>query len=655
MQRLVEVALRYRILVLLATLFVAATGYVSLRNLPLDAEPDITPNQVLVLTRAPSLSPLEVEQLISFPVETAMRGLPGVDRIQSTSKYGLSYFAIYFKDAMDPYFCRSLVNERLPQARESIPPQVGVPQMGPITTGLGEIYQFKVTGAGHSPMELRSILDWDIAPKLRGVEGIVEVNTQGGDLKTYEIQVDSDKLTGYHIPLRRVIESLQKNNANAGGAYLESSEQQSLIRGEGLIGSLADIENIVVGNSPTGTPILIRNIAKVHFAPLVRRGFATQDGQGEIVIGVAMMLVGENSRLVADRVKKSLADIQKTLPEGVHVEQLYDRTELVNRTIHTVTKNLIEGGLLVIAVLLLLLGSFRAGIVVSLAIPLSMLIAFIGMVQAKVSGNLMSLGAIDFGLIVDGSVVIIENILRRLQQKGEDEPASVVILSAAQEVAKPIFFGVSIIVLVYIPILTLGGVEGKMFKPMAAAVLFALIGSLLIALTLMPVLSWYVLRNKAVEKHTLVMRKILEWYRPALKRALRNPAWTAGIALAFFAVSLITIPFLGAEFIPSLDEGSILVMMYRVPGISISESLHGNQIIETVLREFPEVATVYSRTGSPEIATDPMAIDQSDVYVALKPIDQWPKKRSKEDLIEAMKKRLENEAPGALYSFSQPI
>ena len=531
MQRLVEVALRYRIIVLLATLFVAATGYVSLRSLPLDAEPDITPNQVLVLTRAPSLSPLEVEQLISFPVETAMRGLPGIERIQSTSKYGLSYVAVYFKDGMDPYFCRSLVNERLPQARESIPPQVGVPEMGPITTGLGEIYQFKVTGAGHSPMDLRSILDWDIAPKLRGVEGVVEVNTQGGDLKTYEIQVDSDKLTGYHIPLRRVIESLQRNNANAGGAYLETSEQQSLIRGEGLIGSLADIENIVVGNSATGTPILIRNIAEVHFAPMVRRGFATQDGKGEIVIGVAMMLVGENSRLVADRVKKNLADIERTLPEGVHVEQLYDRTELVNRTIHTVTKNLIEGGLLVIAVLLLLLGSFRAGIVVSLAIPLSMLVAFIGMVQAKVSGNLMSLGAIDFGLIVDGSVVIIENILRRLQQKGQDEPASVVILSAAQEVAKPIFFGVSIIVLVYIPILTLGGVEGKMFKPMAATVLFALIGSLLIALTLMPVLSWYVLRNKAVEKHTLVMRKILEWYRPALKRALHNPTWTAGHCL----------------------------------------------------------------------------------------------------------------------------
>ena len=655
MQRLVELALRYRVLVLLATVFVAAIGFISLRNLPIDAEPDITPNQVLVLTRAPSLSPLEVEQLISFPVETAMRGLPGITRIQSTSKYGLSYVAIYFKDGMDPYFCRTLVNERLPQAKESIPSEVGVPEMGPISTGLGEIYQFKVTGSGHSPMELRSILDWDIAPKLRGVPGVVEVNTQGGDLKTYEVEVDSDKLTGYHIPLRRVIEALSKNNANAGGAYLERSEQQSLIRGEGLIGSLSDIENIVVGNSPAGTPILIRNIANVRFAPMVRQGFATQDGKGEIVIGVAMMLIGENSRAVASRVKDSLADIQKSLPEGVRIEQLYDRTDLVNRTIHTVTRNLIEGGILVIAVLLLLLGSFRAGVVVSLAIPLSMLFAFIGMVQAKVSGNLMSLGAIDFGLIVDGSVVIIENILRRLHQKGPDEQASDVILSAAREVAKPIFFGVLIIVLVYIPILTLGGVEGKMFKPMAATVLFALLASLVIALTLMPVLSWYVLRKKAAEKQTWLMRKIDQWYRPLLGRALRHPAWTGGIALGIFAVSLIGIPFLGAEFIPSLDEGSILVMMYRVPGISISESLHGNQIIETVLREFPEVATVFSRTGSPEVATDPMAIDQSDVYVTLKPIDQWPTKRGKDDLIGAMQKRLQEEAPGAVYSFSQPI
>lgn len=512
MNRLIELSLRYRILVLLATLFVAGVGVVSLKNLSLDAEPDITPNQVLVLTRAPSLSPLEVEQLLSFPVETAMSGLPGITRIQSTSKYGLSYVAIYFKDGMDPYFCRTLVNERLPQAKEAIPPEVGVPEIGPISTGLGEIYQFKVTGPSHSLMELRSILDWDIAPKLRRVPGVVEINGQGGEVKTYEIEVDSDKLTGYHIPLRRVIEALSKNNANAGGAYLEHSEQQSLIRGEGLIGSLADIENIVVGNSSTGAPILIRNIGNVHFAPLVRRGFATQDGKGEIVVGVAMMLLGENSRAVADRVKQSLAEIQKTMPPGVRIEQLYDRTDLVNRTIRTVTRNLIEGGLLVIAVLLLLLGSLRSGLIVSLAIPLSMLAAFIGMVQANISGNLMSLGAIDFGLIVDGSVVIIENILRRLHQRKPGESVDHVIRSAAQEVAKPIFFGVVIIVLVYIPILTLGGTEGKMFKPMAATVLFALLASLVIALTLMPVLSSYLLRKEAKEEHTWLMRKFDHLY-----------------------------------------------------------------------------------------------------------------------------------------------
>jgi cobalt-zinc-cadmium resistance protein CzcA len=655
MQRLVEIALRYRILVLLVTLFVAAIGVISLRNLPIDAEPDITPNQVLVLTRAPSLSPLEVEQLLSFPVEMAMSGLPGITRIQSTSKYGLSYVAVYFKDGMDPYFCRTLVSERLVQAKEAIPTSVGVPEMGPISTGLGEIYQFKVTAPDRSPMELRSILDWDIAPKLRLVPGIVEVNSQGGELKTYEVEVDSDKLTGYHIPLERVIEALSKNNANAGGAYLERSEQQSLIRGEALIGSLSDIESIVVATSPTGTPILVRNIGNVHFAPMVRRGFATEDGKGEIVIGVAMMLLGENSLAVADRVKEGLSEIQKTLPADVRIEALYDRKDLVNRTIHTVTKNLIEGGLLVIAVLLLLLGSFRAGLIVSLAIPLSMLIAFTGMVQAKISGNLMSLGAIDFGLIVDGSVVIIENILRRLHLRKPEEQVEDVVRSAAREVAKPIFFGVLIIILVYVPILTLGGVEGKMFKPMAATVLFALLASLIIALTLMPVLAWYALRKQAAEKQTWLMRKAESLYRPALKWALGSPVWTGGIALAIFAASLITIPFLGAVFIPSLDEGSILVQMYRVPGISITESLHGNQIIETVLREFPEVSMVVSRTGSPEIATDPMAIDQSDVYVTLKPSNQWPRKRSKDDLIAAMQKRLQEEAPGAVYSFSQPI
>ncbi|MBI4482232.1 MAG: efflux RND transporter permease subunit [Acidobacteria bacterium] len=655
MQRLVALALEYRFLVIVATLLVSVFGLFSLQRLPIDAVPDITPNQVLVLTRAPSLSPLEVEQLITFPVESAMSGLPGITKIQSVSKNGLSYVAIYFEEGMDVYFCRQLVMERLSQARQAIPAGVGNPEMGPIATGLGEIYQFQVSGPNYSLMELRSILDWEIVPKLRSVSGVVEVNVHGGELKTYEVQVDNDKLTAYRIPLAKILSALEENNANAGGAYLERSEQQSLIRGEGLIAHLADIENIVIGASGTGTPIIIRNVARVRFAPMVRQGFATHDGKGEIVIGVAMMLIGENSRTVADRVKDRLTEIQKSLPPGVRIETYYDRTDLVRRTIRTVTTNLVEGGLLVMAVLLLLLGSFKGGLIVSAAIPLSMLVAFTGMVQAGISGNLMSLGAIDFGLIVDGSVVMVENILRRLaRRKPEEEPLDV-IRSAGQEVARPIFFGIAIIILVYVPILTLGGVEGKMFRPMAITVLFALAASLIISLTLMPVLSWFALRNKVAERETWLMRRLRTAYAPVLRRTLRLPLVTAGTALLVFLASLGGIPFMGAEFIPRLDEGSIVIMMYRLPGISVSESLHGNEIIESVLRHFPEAATVVSRTGRPEVATDPMGIEQSDVYIMLKPRSEWPQKRTKEELIAAMKQRLQEEAPGALYSFSQPI
>jgi cobalt-zinc-cadmium resistance protein CzcA len=656
MHQIISWALRYRAIVLIGVLFTVAFGIYSLQQLPIDAVPDITPNQVLVLTRAPSLSPVEVEQFLTFPIETAMTGLPGVERIQSVSKNGLSYVAIYFKEDMDTYFARRLVMERLQQARESIPTGMGSPEMGPIATGLGEIYQFKVTGpSGSSLMDLRSILDWDIAPKLRSVPGIVEVNTHGGELKTYEIQVDNDKLMGYHVPLGKLIAALEKNNANAGGAYVERIEEQSLVRGEALISSLADIEKIVVGVSPSGTPILVRNLGEVRFAPMVRQGFATQDGKGEIVVGVAMMLIGENSRAVADRVKAKLSDIQRTLPRGARIEPLYDRTDLVRRTIETVTRNLVEGGLLVIAVLLLLLGSLKGGVMVSAAIPLSMLVAFAGMVQANISGNLMSLGAIDFGLIVDGSVVMVENILRRLGHHDADYDRINVIREAAKEVARPTFFGVLIIVLVYIPILTLRGVEGKMFRPMAMTVLFALAASLVIALVVMPVLSLYFFRGRVTEKETWLMRAANQAYVPVLRRAMRFPVVTTCVAALVFAASLAAVPYLGAEFIPTLDEGSIVVMMYRVPGISVAESLHGNEIIENVLREFPEVQTVYCRTGRPEVATDPMAIDQSDVYVFLKPPSKWPLRRSKEDLIASMKTKLEEHAPGAGYSFSQPI
>ena len=655
MHAIIDWALRYRAIVLLGVVLTIAFGVYSLQRLPIDAVPDITPNQVLVLTRAPSLSPVEVEQFLTFPIETAMTGLPGIERIQSVSKNGLSYVAIYFKEDVDTYFARRLIMERLPQARENIPAGMGSPEMGPIATGLGEIYQFKVSGPGHSLMELRSILDWEVAPKLRSVPGIVEVNTHGGELKTYEVQIDNQKLVAYHVPLEKLISSLEKNNANAGGAYLEKIEEQSLVRGEALITSLADIEKIVVGVSPTGTPILVRNLGDVRFAPMVRQGFATQDGKGEIVIGVAMMLIGENSRIVADRVKAKLSDIQRTLPAGIRIEPLYDRTDLVRRTIETVTRNLIEGGLLVIAVLLLLLGSLKGGVMVSLAIPLSMLVAFAGMVQANISGNLMSLGAIDFGLIVDGSVVMVENILRQLGHRKPDEEPIGVVRRAAQEVARPTFFGVLIIVLVYVPILTLRGVEGKMFRPMAATVLFALAASLVIAVVVMPVLSSYVFRKNAAERQTWLMRKAESGYVPVLRRVLRFPRLTAALGALVFVASLAIVPYLGAEFIPTLDEGSIVVMMYRVPGISVAESLHGNEIIENVLREFPEVQSVYCRTGRPEVATDPMAIDQSDVYVFLKPRSEWPRARTKDDLISAMKAKLEEHAPGAGYSFSQPI
>jgi len=655
MEKIVSLALEYRFFVLLAAAVLVIFGLVSLGQLPVDAVPDITPNQVLVLTRAPSLSPVEVEQFLTFPVETAMSGLPGVDKIQSVSKYGLSYVAIYFRDDVDPYFARRLVMERLPQARESVPGGMGTPEMGPIATGLGEIYQFKVTGPGRSLMELRSILDWEIAPKLRTVPGIVEVNTHGGELKTYEVQLDNDQLMAYRITLEKLISALQRNNANAGGAYLERSEQQSLIRGEALIGSLEDVGNIVIGHSSTGTPILVRNVAQVRFAPMVRQGFATQDAKGEIVIGVAMMLIGENSRTVADRVRQRLADIQKTLPPGVRIEALYDRTDLVRRTIRTVTRNLVEGGLLVIAVLLLLLGSLKGGLIVSLAIPLSMLAAFTGMVRAGISGNLMSLGAIDFGLIVDGSVVMVENILRKLHNRKPEESVFGTVRAAGQEVARPVFFGVLIIFLVYVPTLVLGGVEGKMFRPMAVTVLFALFASLVLALTLMPVLSWYGFRRHAAGKETWLMRRFNAAYPALLRPAMRCPPVTVAIAVAVFLGSLGLVPFLGAEFIPTLDEGSIVVMMYRVPGISVKESLHGNEIIESVLHHFPEVDRVVSRTGRPEVATDPMAIDQSDVYVFLKPVSEWPEPRTKGELVAAMKARLEEEAPGAAYSFSQPI
>ncbi|MEZ5318176.1 MAG: CusA/CzcA family heavy metal efflux RND transporter [Vicinamibacterales bacterium] len=656
MHRLVELSLRNKFVVIILTLTLVGVGVAAMLRLPIDAVPDVTPNQVLVLTQAPGLGPEEVERFITFPVETAMSGLPGLTEIRSVSRFGLSSVYVYFEEGMDLYFARRLVMERLPEARAAIPEGFEAPEMGPISTGLGEIYQFEVRGEGYSLMELRSILEWDVAFKLRSVPGVVEVNAYGGELKTYEVQIDPDRLLAYKLSLDAVFEAIRRNNANAGGAYIERAQEQYVIRGEGLVGTLADLENIVVAAAPDGAPIYIKNLGRAVLAPQVRQGAVTRDGRGEIVTGVVMMLMGANSRVVATDVRERLEEIAASLPEGVEIDTYYDRTDLVRRTIATVERNLAEGGLLVIAVLLLLLGNLRGGLIVASAIPLSMLFAFTGMLQAGISGNLMSLGAIDFGLIVDGSVIMIENIVRRL---GEARQAGVsreeVIRDAGREVARPIFFAVLIITVVYLPILTLEGVEGKMFRPMALTVVLALIGSLILALTLMPVLAALLFRGRLQEREPRVMRWLAARYRPALEASIRRPVLTAGMAAAVFAVSLVAVPFMGTEFIPKLDEGAVALQAWRLPSVALSESVKSTTLIEKTLRQFPEVVTVVSRTGQAEIPTDPMGVETSDVYVILKDRSGWTTASTRDELIAAFDAALDEEVPGNVFSYSQPI
>ena len=664
LNRIFDFALRHRFLILVFAGLIIVSGVYSMTILPIDAVPDVTPNQVQILTNAPGLGPVEVEKFITFPVETAMSGLPGIELIRSVSRFGLSAVTIYFEEGMDIYFCRRLVMERLPQAREAIPAGLGTPEMGPISTGLGEIYQFEVKGEGYSLMDLRTILEWDIAFQLRSVPGVIEVNTYGGELQTYEVQLDASKLVSYDLAIGQIFEALEQNNANAGGAYIEQAQEQYLIRGEGLVHTLKDIENIVVTTRKDGTPIYIRNLGKAQFAPMVRQGAVTRDGKGEAVTGIVMLLIGENGRVVVNRVKEKLEQIQKSLPEGVIIDPYYDRTDLVRKTIHTVATNLTEGAILVIAVLLLLLGNLRGGLIVAVAIPLSMLVAFTGMVSARISGNLMSLGAIDFGLIVDGSVVMIENIVRHISERQKQRQQSSrmttaelhsVIQESGREVLRPIFFAVGIIIMVYLPILTLQGIEGKMFTPMAFTVIFALVASLVLAFTLTPVLASLFLRKGVKEEETWLIKHIKGIYRPVLARTMRHPVITGGIAAALFAGSLGVASFMGAEFIPKLDEGSIALQAWRLPSVSLEESVRNTTRIERVLKQFPEVTSVISRTGRPEIATDPMGVEISDIYVLLKPDHEWRTAETKDGLIQAYDAALKKAVPGTKFSYSQPI
>ncbi|MCI1278440.1 MAG: CusA/CzcA family heavy metal efflux RND transporter [Nitrospira sp.] len=657
MDHLLTFSLRYRFFTLVAIAVVIATGIWSFRNLTIDAVPDLTPVQVQVLTRAPALGPVEVEQFVTFPIEASLNGLPALRELRSVSRYGLSAVTAIFDDQTDIYRARQFVTERLAQAMERIPPEYGRPAMGPLTTGLGEVYQFTVKGPGYSPMALRTLLQWDIGMKLRAVPGVVEVNIWGGEPQQFHVIVDPSKLLSFKLTMKEVFNALQRNNAIAGGGYIEHQREQLLIRGEALATQVSDLARIVVAHGSGGVPVYIADVAEVKEGAGLRIGAATAMGEGETVIGMVQMLAGENAQQVVTGVKARVQEIQATLPSGITIEPYYDRTIFVSKVMTTVRNNLIEGGLLVIAVLLLFLGDLRAGLIVASAIPLAMLIAFIGMMQAGLSGNLMSLGAIDFGLLVDGSVVMIDNILRRLADKPArtQEERLATVLAAGREVLRPMTLAVSIIILVYVPILALTGIEGKMFRPMAVTVIMALAGSLVLAVTVTPLLSFWFVRAGSHQEETRVIRVLRGIYTPWVRRAVARPVWPVTIAVGLFIISLGAGSRLGIEFVPRLEEGDLAVQVWRLPSISLTESVATALEIERVLRRFPEVTQVVTRTGSPEVATDVMGVEMSDVFVILKPQRDWVTADNRNALIEAMKQRIDEQVPGVGLGFTQPI
>ena len=675
-ERILDFSIRWRVLVAVLGLALVGAGVYTALRLPIDAVPDITSNQVQINTLAPGFAPLEMERYVTFPIEVAMSSLPRKEEIRSISQFGLSQVTVTFDDAVDVYWARQLVLERLLEAERELPPGVS-PELAPISTGLGEIFQFTVereaagqlvAGATAAPspstasdlMELRTILDWVIKPQLRTVPGVIEVNSFGGMEKQYEVLVDPRELVARGLTLNQVLEALARNNANAGGGYIERGGEQQLLRGVGLIQSPADIEYIVIA-ARDGTPVYVRDVATVGVGAQIRQGAATRDGRGETVMGIAMLLKGENSRAVAQRVRERLEEIQGSLPPGVVIRPYYDRTTLVDRTVRTAIMNLLEGGLLVVAVLFLLLLQLRAGLIVSSAIPLSMLVAIIGMYYFGVSANLMSLGAIDFGLIVDGAVIIVENTVRTLaarrRQLGRPlthfERLSAT-REAAAEVLTPALFGIGIIIAAYVPILTLGGIEGKMFRPMALTVIFALAGALVLSLTLIPALAALFLREPRQERDNWLVTFLTRRYEPLLRAAMRRRYLTAGAAAAFVVLCAALFPLLGSEFLPQLDEGALAINHVRTKSVALSESIRQTLLIEELVGRVPEVETTVSRIGRPEIATDPMGPDMVDTYAFLKPRAQWRPGVSTEDLMFEIGESLER-FPGVAASISQPI
>ncbi|TWU44122.1 Cobalt-zinc-cadmium resistance protein CzcA [Novipirellula aureliae] len=655
LQKLIEFSLKHRLLIIIATLFMAAFGVRSALELPLDAVPDLTNTQVTVITSAGSLPPVEVERQVTYPIEWTMGGLPNVEEVRSISKFGLSVITIVFTEGTDVYFATQQVDQRLSAAAASLPAGYGPPELGPMTTALGEILQFEVRSDSTSPMELRTLLEWDIAPKLRGVDGVTEINVMGGFYKTFEVRPDPNELDAQGLTLEDLYSRIEAANANAGGGYVIHHEEQRFIRGQALLSGVDDLKNIVIRRSENGSPLLLSDIAEVAIAAMPRQGAVSRDGRGEAVTGMVMMRIGENSRDVVARVKERIDEVQTTLPSDVLIDVIYDREALIDRTLQTVQKNLLEGGALVAIVLLITLGSLRAGMIVALAIPLSMLFASNMMLIFGISASLMSLGAIDFGLIVDSSVIMVENCVRRLAQNNEGKSRLAIIRDASIEVRGPTMFGEMIISVVYIPVLLLEGTEGKMFRPMALTVLFALLGSFILSMTLMPALASLSLPKKPHDKDLWPIRMIKKVYLPIVGVAVKSPVITLVCAASVFAVSVPVARNLGAEFMPRLNEGDLLVEAVRLPSASLEGAEAMAQQVESLLVAMPEIKTVFTKTGRPEIANDVMGVHQSDVWVMLNPPSSWPQKKSREELIAEMETVLSDRVAGVAFGFTQPI
>jgi len=659
LNRIIAFSLAHRWLVLLAVLLIAALGIYNYQRLPIDAVPDITNIQVQINTDAPGYSPLESEQRITFPVETAMAGLPGLDYTRSLSRYGLSQVTVAFKEGTDIYRARQLVNERLSVVKSKLPAGIE-PAMGPIATGLGEIFMYTVGGENYSPMELRTMQDWIVRPQLRQTPGVVEVNTIGGYSKQFHVLPYPDKLLAHDLTLQDVMRALARNNRNTGAGYIERFGAQYTIRSPGQLADLEAIRKITVAKR-NGVPISLDSVADVKLGNELRTGAATQDGK-EVVLGTVFMLMGENSRAVAQAAAQRIEQIKPSLPDGVELNPVYDRTSLVDKTIATVQKNLAEGALLVIVVLFLLLGNWRAALITAAVIPLAMLMTVSGMVGSRVSGNLMSLGALDFGLIVDGAVIIVENCLRRLGEfqrmhggLPDLKQRLRVVQEATTEVIRPSVFGVTIIMIVYVPIFALSGVEGKMFEPMAFTVVTALFSALILSVTAVPAAVAVFVRGPIKEEENRLMRGLRRAYEPVLKLALANKLTVIVIAVALVGLTALQATRMGSEFVPSLDEGDIAMHALRIPGTSLSQAVEMQQHLEAKLREFDEVKHVFSKIGTPEVATDPMPPNVADTFIIMKPREQWPDPRKpKPQLVRELEAAVTG-LPGNKYEFTQPI